>query len=374
MPRLRQIAIFTWMACLATPLMAGGPPPGAGGPPSGGGEPPMIWLEPFSYTEMREMRERMKKMAAERPPRAAARSGRGAPNGSRSSSGRPAGGFRSRIIHLRDGAYPPAGPVRHARRPGGAGRPGKPGVAARDVMWLEKPDNEILAIDPRKRRNTTTGNYKTAFGGDYRIVAYRDAGRKAGRPTRLYGYYEFMAHGDKPSAKQARVEQARAGYFGERPEFEIIRSYDKPDERYRSRTGERARLSVLFRGKPLMGKPVTMITSQGWKQTRRTNDKGEAVFTLIKEDFPKGGVDKRKSSLYIARATHVAPASDPAGSGEVQEALHVATMSIRVAPSALEWESHSTAYLATLITLASAGFAIAIRRRRSKQKNGRGRK
>lgn len=255
-------------------------------------------------------------------------------------------------------------PIRHARKATGA---------VKDFMWLEKPDHEILAIDPRQRRNKTTGNFNTAFGGDYRIVAYRDAGVRAGRHTHLYSFYEFMAHGDKPSLKKPAAE-ARAGYFEGSPEFQITRIYAQESERYRSRTGNKARLKVLYRGKPLSNKQVTMTTSLGWRQDLTTNDIGEAVFTLIKEDFPDGGVDKRKSSLYVARASHIVPVAGELGGTSYEASQYVATISIRVAPSALDWESQSTAYLVTFFTVGAAGTAIAIRRRRKKTKPARSNK
>ena len=359
MKSIGTIAIACSLACLAAPALAGGPPPGS--------EPErMIWLEPFSYMQMRKMRERMKKMPAARQTRPPGRPGAGKPSGR--SSGRPAGGYSARIIHLRDGAYPPRKPVLHGRKPSLRHR--KTIGAVRDVMWLEKPDNEILAIDPRKRRATTTGNYKTAYGGDYRIVAYRDAGVSEGRRTHLYSFYEFMAHGDKPSVR-SRSQIERAGYFKDRPEFEITRIYDNHDERYRSRSGNRARLTVSFRGVPLTGEPVTLITSQGWQQTRRTDKNGEAVFTLIKEDFPRGGVDKRQSSLYLARASYLAAEPGELKGRPYDKALHVATMLIRVSPSAFEWESRSAAYLIAMFTIVAAGAVIAVRRRRKRLKPAR---
>lgn len=360
MKSLSRIAFLTLTACLAAPALAGSPQRGAFA------ESQMIWLEPFSYMQMRRMREKMKKMAAERKPdRSTSPKSRGSEG---KPSGRPSGGYSMKIIHLRDGPYPPREPVMHGRMPPIPHKKRKSKV--QDVMWLEKPDREILAIDPRRRRNKATANYKTAQGGNYRIVAYRDAGMQNGLSTHLYGFYEFMAHGDKPGLKQPSVEE-RAGYFKGRPEFEITREYEDEGERYRSRTGNMARLVVSFRGKPLSGIPVTLITSQGWRQTKSTNDDGMAVFTLIKEDFPEGKVDKRKSSLYIARASYLASRRGKEGTGADGSAMYTASMSIRVSPSAYEWESHSTAYLVTIFTVGAAGTAIAIRRRRKKMKPAR---
>lgn len=325
----------------------------------------MIWLEPFSYMQMRQMRQKMRELPA-RSNRSNAAVKTGRPSG-RPASGRPPGGYSARIIHLRDGAYPPAAqpmhegmpPISHARPAGAAGT----------SMWLEKPDHEIIAIDPSKRRKRTTGNYRTAYGGNYRIVAYRDAGVSGGVRSHLYSFYEFMAHGDKPPFKRTSAQE-RAGYFAGRPEFEIRRIYPNDSERYRSRTGNKARLIISYRGKPLAGKPVSLTTGQGWHQTRTTDANGQAEFTLIKEDFPEGGGDKRRSSLYLAQASHQAAQKGQLGDQSFEQALHVATMSIRVSPSALDWESRSMAYFLSVFTIGGAGFAIAIRRRRKRRKNG----
>ncbi len=357
---ISAMTIACVLACPVIPAWAGGAPAAA---IADGG---MIWLEPFSYMQMRRMREKMKKLAAERKQTGAP--GREKTGAGGRPSGRPSGGYSTKIIHLRDGAFPPGGPVRHKRFTPAPHKP--PAGAVKDVMWLEKPDRGILEINPQKRRNKATANYKTAQGGDYRIVAYRNAGLQNGRPTHLFGFYEFMAHGDKPGLKQPSPE-TRAGYFKGRPEFEISRDYEDEGERYRSRAGNTARLTVSFRGRRLQGVPVTLITAQGWRQTQSTDENGMAVFTLIKEDFPDGKTDKRKSSLYIARASYLAPPPGSGGADMSRGARYTATMSIRVSPSAYEWESRSTAYLVTIFTLGAAGTAIAVRRRRKKIKPAR---
>ncbi len=329
----------------------------------------MIWLEPISYTQMREMRERMTKMRAERPKAERPKEKEADNNKRRSKDG--AARQWPRMIYLGEGAFPPR------KKSAGTGRPAQaahmhqmPGVAKKSVpetvLWLEMPDSTISRLAPPRRRGAkTVANYVTPAGGSYRMIAHRNGGVSDGRLTRYYSFYAFMSHGDKPDKKETK-QQAREGYFKGKPEFEIARYYGDETSRYSNRTGDKVHLRILHRGQPVGGAYISLTTEQNWRQGKYSDQNGEVDFTLIKEDYPEDGVDKRNSELYVVRVEHEVAQSGVSGANPYDSVRYVATMSLRVSPSKLDWESNSTAYLVAMLTIIGAGAAIAVRRRRKR--------
>ncbi len=332
----------------------------------------MIWLEPLTYQQMLEMMNKAKEMAAKaqqskRPSNSGKPQGKPAAkeNGKKKSwSG--GGGERMRRIYLRSGAFP----ANKRAAWGGkktSGRPKMASNASGSVVWLERSDNTVQGLKVKQRRGSTSAEYKSDDGGWYRIYAYNDLGVQDKVWVNLFSYYSFMSHGDKPEKKTPKP-MVGAGYFDGHPELELKQVHVDGKPAYRSYVGENVRVRAIFRGMPVEGARMVMTTEQGWRQSKTTDANGEAEFTLIKEDFPEGGVDRRKSELYMISLKHEVPNSGKYRGAEYERERYVATMPFRVSPDKDEWQIQYLAYLAAIITIVGTGVAIAIRRRRRKFK------
>ncbi len=365
---------------------------------------PLLWLQPVSYQEMREMMDRAKKAMAEsgkggRPEsQAMQHSGMDgmqmgdkdeAPqNGHPGMQGKPdmkdgkrkesswRSGMRMRRTYLHYGPFPQTKGKPAARKQGvemGSETKRMPmakempmGSAASSVVWLEQPDNTIQRAMVKKGRSKIQAEYKADDGGWYRLFAYNDMGVKKHTRQKYFSYYTFMSHGEEVDAKK-RMPMMRPGYYQDAPELELVELYEEDEQRYRKYVGDTIRVGVMFQGMPLPRARVTLITEQGWRQTRSTDEKGKVSFTLIKEDFPEDGVDRRKSELFLVRVAHKAAVGGQYMGNNYDATRYVATMPFSVSPAKEDWQSQRIAYLVVMITVIGSAVAIAIRRRRRKK-------
>jgi len=330
----------------------------------------MIWLEPMTYREMREMREKAREMARsqtdDRPgaKQSDVKKAAGEEKRKRSWSG---SGQRLRRIYLRSGSFPAQKrKMRSSRRPGG--QPHKmESNASGSRVWLERPDNTVKSIEVKQRRSAFRAEYPADAGGWYRVFAYNDLGVRDNSRVHLFSYYNFMSHGDEVDEKE-RQPAHREGYFEGKPELELVRVYEDGEERYRNYAGQTIRVRALFRGKPVVGRHIVLTTLQNWRQAQTTDENGEALFTLIKEDFHEDGVDRRKSELYLLQLEHRIEHDGENQGAAYGSERYIATLPFRVSPAKDDWQSQRMAYLAAIITIVGAAVAIAIRRRRRKQR------
>ncbi|MCP4128321.1 MAG: DUF4198 domain-containing protein, partial [Gammaproteobacteria bacterium] len=160
----------------------------------------------------------------------------------------------------------------------------------------------------------------------------------------------------------------RQGYYAGKPEFELVRIYADGEGRYRNHVGQKIRVRALFQGKPVTGKRMVLTTVQGWRQVQTTDANGDALFTLIKEDFHEDGFDRRKSELYLLRMEHRTGTMGENMGATYDGERHIATMSFRVSPAREEWQIQYLAYMVAMVTIIGAAVAIAIRRRRRRKR------
>lgn len=340
----------------------------------------MLWLEPLTYQQMRDMMDKAKAMAAKaqqgKGPAVSGKPGGkpgGKPAGNKEAGKKPSwnsGGPRRSRIYLRSGAFPAQKSMSWGSgRPGGkpSGKPKMGSSSSGSVVWLERSDNTIDGLKVSSRRGSTYAEYSASDGGWYRIYAYNDLGVKDETWVNLFSYYTFMSHGDKPE-KQTAKPMVGAGYFDGHPEFELVRVNPDGKPSYRSYVGETVRVRALFRGWPVEGARVALTTQQGWQQSKTTDANGEAEFTLIKEEFPEEGVNRRNSELYMLSVKHEVASRGKYRGVAYERERYVATMPFRVYPDKNEWQIQYLAYLAAIITIVGTGVAIAIRRRRRRFK------
>ncbi|MCP4128621.1 MAG: DUF4198 domain-containing protein, partial [Gammaproteobacteria bacterium] len=304
----------------------------------------MIWLEPLTYQQMREMRDKAMQMAPKstknkRPSGAEQAERKTADKDGAKKRSWDSDGPRLRRIYVRSGAFPTKkgmmmggrmsarqqrkmetgrmaagqpGKMKSGQMSAGqmhkmdtgqmaGGKPRKMGSnASGSGVWLERPDNTIQGFEVKQRRSSFRAEYPADDGGWYRIFAYNDLGVRDNRRVYLYSYYSFMSHGDEADEKSPQPV-LRQGYYAGKPEFELVRIYADGEGRYRNHVGQKIRVRALFQGKPVTGKRMVLTTVQGWRQVQTTDANGDALFTLIKEDFHEDGFDRRKSELYLLR-------------------------------------------------------------------------
>lgn len=332
----------------------------------------MIWLEPLTYQQMRDIMDKAKAMAAKareskRPSDSGKPQGKPVAKNDGKKKSWSSGGNRQRRIYLRTGIFPAKKNMMMPVRPKFGGRPKTSSSVSGNVVWLERSDKTIQGLEVKQRRSSTSAAYKADDGGWYRLFAYNDLGVKDKVWVNLFSYYSFMSHGDKPE-KQSPPPMVGTGYFDGHPEFELVRIYADGKPAYRNYVGEIVRVRALFRGWPVEGAHVVLTTEQGWRQSKTTDANGEAEFTLIKEDFPEDGVDRRKTELYMLSVKHEVANRGKYRGVAYERERYVATMPFRVTPDKNEWQIQYLAYLAAIITIVGTGVAIAIRRRRRKFK------
>jgi hypothetical protein len=228
-------------------------------------------------------------------------------------------------------------------------------------FWLELPDNSLMPVKLKKSRGRHLLTYPYTTGGDYRLIGYHGNQVQGDARLHFYSYYCFMAHGDKPD-KQPRDSSSRPGFHNGRPMLEIIRFYDSERIRYRSRAGHRLHVRVLYKGKPVVNAPVILTTSNSWQKRIETDDRGEASFTLIKEDFQHGFLDKHKSTLFMLQTEHSESSPGVSSGSPFAQEKYIATLSFQVFPDSNEWESKHIAFLIVIFTIVVVGTAIVIHR------------
>ncbi len=314
--------------------------------------------------------------------------GRNAQSGSSGRMGR-----RMRVLHLKHNGFPPrerggcpscraraggmgerqggtdmAAAMKKRKWQGSGRRGGKPDPSLQKaVIWLETPDNLIHRIDPGK---PGVMKFSARMWGQHKIFAYLDGGERNGVKRKYFAFYDLFSHGDEVPKKERPVFN-EGGYWKGQPEFHLERIYENDRQRYRTQTGEEARFRLTFRGRPVKGACVVMITQKDWRKAKKTDENGEVGFFLIKETPTEGGWRaRRRTEKYLVVARHFVPDEGTAeqAAGARAGTRYMATRMLRVRPSRLEWESKSTAFIVGSFTVVAAGAAIAIRRSRRRRR------
>jgi hypothetical protein len=234
-------------------------------------------------------------------------------------------------------------------------------------IWVMTPDGNTRRIEaqPMGRRGPAV-SVSGIGAGAYHVLAYADAGVKDGAHLNLYSRASFMSHGDHlPMAASPTVAEG-PGFFQGDPTLNIEQVNCNEREMLRTSAGQKIQLRLTYKAQPLAHKEVSLATQQNWRQTKRTDDKGEVAFILIKEDFPEAS-ERRKASKYLVIADHSEEVAGELNGQPFTSERHIATHSLSVYPSRWEWESRSMAYMVIITSVIVSGGAIAIRRQRRRR-------
>ncbi|MBF0455520.1 MAG: hypothetical protein HQL72_11980 [Magnetococcales bacterium] len=330
-----------------------------------------MWLEPMSWDAIRA--QRAKKKAAITKVTGGQQE---APNPAESYSTsqdkgkkRAARGARPRSYYLHSGEFPQPDRQqsgRPARMNGQYNHRAKPKKSqTQAILWVKYPDNRSLSFAPKQRGPVSLFSFPAGDGGWYDLFAYHDQGVNNDSRIHRYSYTHFMSHGDSVDKHETNGIEG-PGFFKGQPILEIKRLCADDHECYRTHAGQNLRVQVSFKGEPLANQTLTLITEQGWKQSKRTDDHGKVSFLLIKELFPEK-IDRRKSENYLLTTEHVLPATGVLNGQPFHHEHHIATLPLQVFPPKSDWQSKRMAYMVGSGTFLLAGGAIAIRRKRQRK-------
>ncbi len=150
--------------------------------------------------------------------------------------------------------------------------------------------------------------------------------------------------------------------------LDILRLRGK-DETFSHRffSGEKIRLKVLLHSKPVQGATLTLSTKTGWSKSVKTDKNGEAVFTLIKDYFPKWNkFDKRHRNDFFLTATYTQDANGRYDDKEYENIKYISTYTSVYYPEISSYTSYAYGLTAATLTAVLSGFIIYWFRRRQK--------
>ncbi len=236
----------------------------------------------------------------------------------------------------------------------------------KSVCWLKSPDQSYKRLVPKK---TDEGFliFDDAFqAGLYQLFLYRDAGVKDGARYHHFSSLWFRNAGEDDFETVPASKEVREGLHEGVPVFylkELTRDKEDNFVSQKRYTGDSLPVQVLFRGKPVAGVPVTLITKQGWKKTVSTDEKGIASFLLIKEVFHNEKVQKRPEPYFVFSSYPVERQGEFEGVSYSRE-MYVSSLRLPVYPTPADWESKSAGFYLVVGSVLAIIFAAAIRRKR----------
>jgi hypothetical protein len=153
--------------------------------------------------------------------------------------------------------------------------------------------------------------------------------------------------------------------------MEIVQLVEDMQQQYAIRSGDELQVKVFLKGKTVKGAHLTLITEKNWQKKIKTDEKGEGLFTLIKETFSEGKIDKSRVEKYLLIAVHEVDGPGNHNGRAYEKQRYIVTLPLRVYPSSLDWESKSTGYLVAMFGIGIISFAVAIRRKKRRKDEGR---
>lgn len=165
--------------------------------------------------------------------------------------------------------------------------------------------------------------------------------------------------------REVAPEQLKAISDPEQP-LELVREHmDKEKLFTRIVSGDTLQFTVLGRGQPLAGVPVTMLTQQGWQKKAKSNEQGVVEFTLIRDYFPAWNDFRRRTKeSYVLVADHEVTESGMFQGSAFKKIHYQATLSGKYAPSPYDYKSYAYGLGIAIFVLAFGGLSVYLYRRR----------
>jgi hypothetical protein len=178
----------------------------------------------------------------------------------------------------------------------------------------------------------------------------------------------------------AKVETARAGMghgggsevsvaprLDARVPVEILRERKAKEALFtRVNYGDEIAFQVLKGGRPVQNARVTFASGQGWSNSVQSDEDGRAVFTVIRDYYPRDWplFDKRHRETWLVTASFMTPEAGEYQGGKYASTRYTATLSGAYYPGVADYESYSDGLLIGLAGLLFTGTGVYVYRRR----------
>jgi hypothetical protein len=165
--------------------------------------------------------------------------------------------------------------------------------------------------------------------------------------------------------REVAPEQLKAIRDPEQP-LELVREHMEKEKLFtRIVSGDTLQFTVLSRGLPLAGVPVTMLTQQGWQKKTVSNERGEVEFTLIRDYFPEWNDFRRRTKeTFVLVAEHEVMEHGIFQGEAYKSVRYQATLSGKYAPSPYDYKSYAYGLGIAVFVLAFGGLGVYLYRRR----------
>ncbi|MCB4359814.1 hypothetical protein [Quatrionicoccus australiensis] len=165
--------------------------------------------------------------------------------------------------------------------------------------------------------------------------------------------------------REVAPEQLKAISDPDQP-LELVREHmDKEKLFTRIVSGDTLQFTVLGRGQPLAGVPVTMLTQQGWQKKAISNEQGVVEFTLIRDYFPAWNDFRRRTKESYVLVADREVAETGMFQGNAYKKVHYqTTLSGKYAPSPHDYKSYAYGLGIAVFVLAFGGLGVYLYRRR----------
>ncbi|WP_345976006.1 4Fe-4S binding protein [Sulfurimonas sp. HSL3-7] len=161
-------------------------------------------------------------------------------------------------------------------------------------------------------------------------------------------------------SEERYTQEVKRALYTDRTKIDLLRIKNDREESffYRHAMGDELAFQALFKNSPLVDAEITVSTGSGWVKKIRTDEKGIARFTIIRDYFPEwNAFDKRHQGELLVTLTH-APRADE---------TYILTYPVYFYPNSSDYESYGYALmLITLAFLISGTVVYRFRRNRTK--------
>lgn len=168
------------------------------------------------------------------------------------------------------------------------------------------------------------------------------------------------------SAKEVDEEAVAKPIVNPASPLELVREH-LPNEGCMARivSGDAVNFRVLSFGKPVASVPVTMVTQEGWRNTRVSDENGQVSFTLIREYYPKWlEFKKYHTDTFLIIAEQNREEAGELDGQRYSSTHYVATLPGKYRPSPHDYRSYAWGLGIALFVIVFGGLAVYLYRRR----------
>ncbi len=132
--------------------------------------------------------------------------------------------------------------------------------------------------------------------------------------------------------------------------------------------GDTIQFLLRYRGEPVQGAAVTMITQHGWRNTVTTDSEGRASFMLIRDYYPPWHeFNRRHSQSYLVKASHTVAEAGELDGAAYAKTRYTASFTGSYYPSTRDYTSYAYGLGIGLFAFTLTGGGIFFYRRRRRQ-------